>query len=226
MPDLADIERAAWTALSAATGVSYRGTTLVRGPGAREVSEALLSLGSSTVIAEEAALDADHSDPPDDAVDTVILLHAWPAPDEAADAAKAATDWLRPGGWLVMADLDIKRLQGAPLRLYPSALLYQMFPSVREHLAARCTSAIGLVTSAVRAGLDGKVTTSIDRPLGVYASASEFRAAVEFGSWRGLEQLSGDDYGHLLDGIAAIDVGRWPLVEVEPWICVAGTARV
>ena len=110
--------------------------------------------------------------------------------------------------------------------MYPSALLYQMFPDVGDRLRARCTSSIGLVTAAIRAGLNGKTTTSVDRPLGVYTSASEHGAAVEFGAWRGLEHLSADGYAQLLDAVGSIEIAEWPLVEVEPWIVVAGSSRV
>lgn len=226
MHDLPTAEYTAWTRVAAATGAALRGTTLVRGPGAAQVGEALLRIGATTVIAEDTRIDDPTDDPPDDTVDSVVLLHAWPSPDQVDLAAKTAVGWLRPGGWLVLADLDIERLAGAPPTIYPSATLYRTFPAVQARLRQRCASAIGLVTAAVRAGLDGKASSSVDRPVGVYASRSELRAAIEFGAWRGLEHLSREEYAELLAAVTAVDVAAWPLLDTEPWMIVAGAARV
>ena len=226
MPDLARVEQDAWSNVAKMTGASFRGTSLVRGPGARAVGEALLALGSSTVIAEELVLDPDRVDPPDDVVDTVVLLHAWDGVAKVDAAARAATGWLRPGGWLVLADLDVDNLLSSRPEFYPSALLYQRFPATGAYLTSRSTSMVRLVTAAVRASLDGKASVGIERPVGVYSSPSELQAAVEFGAWRGLERLTQAEYAELMTAVSGISVAKWPLVETEPWVFVAGSARV
>jgi hypothetical protein len=226
MADLATSERRAWSAVAAATGAAYRGTALVRGPGATQVGEALLALGASTVIAEDTLVEDPAADPPEDTLDTVILLHAWPGPHRVDDAARAATGWLRPGGWLVLADLDMDQLRAAPPNRYPSAALYRMFPETGAKLQRRSATMIGLVTAAIRAGLEGKTSVGVDRPVGVYASPSELRAAIEFGVWRGLEDLAGGDYAAVVDSVEALNIGPWPIVELEPWVVVAGMSRV
>jgi SAM-dependent methyltransferase len=226
MSELARVEQDAWTHVSSITGASFEGTSLVRGPGAPSVGEALLALGSTTVIAQELITDPDRTDPPDDVVDTVVLLHAWDGTDKVDEAAKAAVGWLKPGGWLVLADLAVDALVGAPPELYPSALLYQRFPATADYLATRSASAVRLATAAVRAGLDDKASAGIDRPVGAYNSPSEFEAAVEFGAWRGLDRLSRQQYAELVTAVGEIPIAEWPLVETEPWVVVAGSARV
>ncbi len=226
MPALADAEQKAWSEVAAATGATFAGTTLVRGSGARQVAEALVALGGSTVVAEEAVIDPDRADPPEDSVDTVVLLHAWASSDQVDAVARAATDWLRPGGWLLMAELDTSRLFGASPRLYPSAALYQMFPEVASRLRRRCADGIFLSKAAIRAGLDHKVGAWVDRPLAGYDSPSELVAAIEFGAWRGLEHLDADDYASLLTAVGDVARDEWPMIELEPWLVVGGASRV
>ncbi|NIV89316.1 MAG: hypothetical protein GWN35_21625, partial [Actinobacteria bacterium] len=160
-----------------------------------------------------------------DSVDGVVMLHAWPSPSAVDRAAAIGAAWLRRGGTLVLAELDMARLRNATPSRYPAALLYTMYPEIAASLSVRSATSLQLAMAAVRAGLRDKTVMEIDRPVGVFRGPDEHRAGIEFGCWRGLEMLDAARYGPVVDAAATVGVGEWPLVELEPWIAVIGSAR-
>jgi hypothetical protein len=226
VPDLASLEAEAWAPLVAGLGLPAAGRVLVRGPGAAQVAAAwqLVGFGAGGLSTDEAAVRTDEP-APDENFAMVALLHAWPEPRDVDAVAGTAARWVQPGGMLLLADLDVAALRNEPPRRTPAALLYQMYPAVGERLAGRSPSRIQMVMAGIRAGLDDKWTGDIARPVGAYRDASERRAAVEFGVWRGLEELDPDQYTRLLEAVDAVDPAAWPLVEKEPWTVVTGRVR-
>lgn len=226
MPDLASLEADCWAPLLAAPGVLAKGHAVVRGPGAAQVAAAwqLLGYGAGGLTVDEAPVEPGEP-APDGPLATVALLHAWSAPHEIDAVAGTAARWVQPGGMLLLADLDVAALRSESPRRTPAAVLYRMYPEVAERLAGRSPTRIQVVMAGIRAGLDDKWSGDLDRPVGVYRDAGERRAAVEFGVWRGLENLTPDEYTRLLEAVDAVDPVEWPLVEKEPWIVVTGRVR-
>lgn len=226
MPDLASLEAEAWEPLLAGLGLPAAGRILVRGPGAAQVAAAwqLLGYGAAGVSTDEAPVRSDEP-APDGPHGIVALLHAWAEPRDVDAVAQTAARWVQPGGVLLLADLDVAGLRTEAPRRTPAALLYQMYPDVAERLAGRSPTRIQLVMAGIRAGLDDKWSGDVARPVGVYRDAAERRAAVEFGAWRGLEDLNADQYTSLLEAVDAVDPAEWPVVEKEPWIAVTGRVR-
>jgi hypothetical protein len=226
MPDLRTQETLVWSEVARRGGVSFDGVAVVRGPGAREVGEALLGVGADRIIADETRIGGPATRSPiHDIVDSVILLHAWETPGDVDMAAHTAVAWVRPGGTLVIADLAVDRLRPVRPRSYPSSLLYGAFPDVCDALEARSVSAPRLGAAAVRAGVDDPRLVPIDRPVGVFSSPAEHRAAVRFGMWRGLDELDDPEVDGLLAGVDALAPVVWPHVEWEPWNVLAGRSR-
>ena len=226
MPDLASLEADSWAPLLAALGVPDSGRIVLRGPGADQVAAAwqLLGYGTAGVTADEAPLRLDEP-LPEGPVAMAALLHAWPQPRDVDAIARVAARWIQPGGVLLLADLDVAGLRTESPRRAPAALLYHMYPEVAERLAGRSPTRVQLVMAGIRAGLDEKWSGDLSRPVGVYRDADERRAAVEFGVWRGLEDLDPDRYTRLLEAVDAVDPVEWPLVEREPWTVVTGRVR-
>ncbi len=226
MLDLVALEAAVWSDVTRAAGIEMEGTVVVRGPGAHQVGDALLRLGVTTVIADESRLGPDPTEfARNDSVDGVVMLHAWSSPSAVDRAAAIGVAWLRRGGTLVLAELDMARLRSAPPSRYPAALFYAMHPEIAATLAMRSATSLQLAMAGVRAGLRDKTALEFDRPVGVFRTPAEHRAGIEFGSWRGLEMLDSRRYGAVVDAAAALEVEEWPLAELEPWIAVIGSAR-
>ncbi len=226
MPDLLAEETQTWADLARSASLSFAGTVVVRGPGARGVGDALLRLGSERVIVDETQLgDPARESARDDIVDAVILLHAWQQPSAIDEAARSAVAWVRPGGAVVLADLAVDRLRTASPAKYPSAFFYRAHPEVADVVQGRTATSIQMATAGVRAGLDDKLLIDFERPVGVFDTPADHRAAIEFGVWRGLERLDAPAYAALLDGVGALPMGPWPVVEREPWVVLCGRSR-
>jgi hypothetical protein len=226
MLDTIELEAEAWASALLQLNVPEGGSVIVRGPGAGQVGAAwrLLGYGGRSLVANDTPVHPD-DDTQAAAADVVALLHAWPEPRTVDVTAQAAARWVRPGGVLMLAELDVVALRNDVPRRTPAALLYQMHPEVAERLAALSPTRIQLVMAGIRAGLDDKLVIDVARPVGVYRDSSERRAAVEFGAWRGLEELDARAYDALLGAVDAVLPPAWPLVESEPWMVVAGRVR-
>jgi hypothetical protein len=226
MADLVALEAEAWKSLLLGLEAPVAGPVIVRGPGAAQVGAAwrLLGYGADGLTADEAVLHGDES-AGDGTVAMAALLHAWPRPRDIDAVAQRAARWVRPGGLLLLADLDVAALRSESPRRTPAALLYQKHPEVAARLAGRSPTRIQLVMAGIRAGLDDKHAGDVQRPVGVYDDPSERRAAVEFGVWRGLEDLGAEAYARLLEAVDAVEPDEWPLVEREPWMVVTGRVR-
>ena len=169
MLDTIELEAEAWASALNQLSVPKAGSVIVRGPGAGEVGAAwrLLGYGGGGLVADDTLLHSD-DDTQAAAADVVVLLHAWPEPRTVDATAQAAARWVRPGGVLMLAELDAVALRNDVPRRTPAALLYQMHPEVAERLAARSPTRLQLVMAGIRAGLDDKVVIDVARPVGVY----------------------------------------------------------
>lgn len=226
MPDLVPLEAEAWAPVLTEVGAPSTGPVVVRGPGATQVGAAwrLLGYGSDGLTTDETPLPGNEP-PPNGSAAMAVLLHAWLQPRDVDVVTQRAARSVRPGGLLLLADLDLAGLRSDSARRTPAAAFYQMHPEVADRLARRSPTRTQLVMAGIRAGLDDKRSADVARPVGVYRDPSERRAAIEFGVWRGLEDLDADAYARVLDAVDSVDPAEWPLVEREPWMVVTGRVR-
>jgi|GEM_PF-6944670 len=226
MPDLIALEAEAWGPVLADVSLPTTAAIVVRGSGAAQLAAVLRRLGyggDGLAVSEEPVRLGERVAVA--SADAAILLHAWGEPRLLDPIAQTAVRWLRPGAVLVLADLDIATLRTDSPRRTPAAMFYQLHPDVADRIAARSPTRIQLAMAGIRTGLDDVRVVDLARPVGIYDDPSERRAAVEFGAWRGLEDLASDAYTRLLDAVDMVPHSEWPLVEREPWIAVTGRVR-
>ena len=142
--------------------------------------------------------------------------------DRASDTACRAT---RPGGEVVVADLDVARLLEGSVHRYPIRMMWDAAPELRDRLRSSTPSPGLLGIAVVRAGLRDASSWSADDELGSYDDRASFLRVLERRRWRGDGWVSPDQMSFLLERVAeasaTIDL-TGPIVDREPWVAVVG----
>lgn len=166
-------------------------------------------------------------DLPAGSTDLVVIRRAWTHPGEVEAALVAAMQAVRPGGEVVVADLDARRLVAGPTQRYPVRLLYSSMPDVAERLMVSTASPGLLGAAAVRVGLREVAGYTYDDELSEHEDAASLWAGIRERGWRGSAWVSQDRSGPLFDQLAtalarAIPAGS--AVDREPWYAVIGSS--
>lgn len=208
----------------------------IAGESAADFAEDLVRRGAPplAVEADRFALLSDALDPPavgrlrdlpEGAVDLVVLRRAWRSRTDVAGALAAAVRAVRPGGEVVVADLDVNRLLGGPSPRYPVRLLYLAEPEAAERLTASTASPGVLGSEAGRVGLRDVVTITYDDERGAYEEVAGLWAGIRQRGWRGAAWVSQERARSLFEGVASAMAGAIPAgwaVDREPWYAVIG----
>jgi len=208
----------------------------IAGESAARFGEALVREGASplAIEADHFALLSDALDPPavgklrdlpDGAVDLVVMRRAWKSPPDVALALAAALRAVRPGGEVVVTDVDVHRLLAGPSPRYPVRLLYMAEPDAAERLAAT-TAPPGLLGSeAVRAGLKDVVSITYDEVRGTYEDVGLLWEGIREHGWRGAAWVPQERARSLFEEVATSMAGAVPAgwaIDREPWYAVIG----
>ncbi len=237
MPEtLLDLESAAWTGLLAQSGVADPGGTIVVcGEGADAVAHALLhtggppptvTVGDIVICSRSAMPEPVPGDPivAPASVDTVIAIRRWPDRAQLAPVVAELRSWCKPNGTVVLAELDALRLVTAQPSRYPAAALYRTRPDIARVVRAGAVSSAELGLAAIRARIRRPAVVEFERPVATFDDPSAFRSGIEFGVLRGVDRL-GDGLADTLQALRLERyVPRYPVVIVEPWVALVGTA--
>ena len=228
-----------WVSIFAELDVAPGDSVLIAGDRAGLVAEELARTGSPPIastgarlalLSESGESAIDDGTPgatglPDDSIDTLIVRHAWNGIRECGPVLSEAERILRPGGTIVAADLDWRRLlDAAPLR-YPARILYDLRPGLAARLAAESVTPaeLGMLVTREFRHVHG---IDIDETLGIFPDAAAYSRMLRRHGWRGMEFLDDDDAARILDeataATARIAAGGG-VIEREPWRVLAGT---
>lgn len=156
----------------------------------------------------------------DDSVAAVVALAAWSRPSQVRAVAEEAVRITRPGGVVVLGDVDAGVLTTGPPRAFPASRFYRAHPAAAAALTARTAPASSLAIEAVRSRLDDVGAMTADRLIGVFGSASEYLAAIADGLWRGADAI--DEATGSATAAAITSTLRYPAEDHQPWRFVRG----
>ena len=232
-----------WATILRALGVLDRGSVLVAGEAAAALGSIVQENGGPPLAYDRpdlALLTAAGPDVPPGfdaatpaatglpaaSVDSVVLRHAWNGVARLGPAVDEAARILRPGGALLLADLDLPELMSANAARYPSQILYASAPDVRAAVNATLAP-FDLSVTAGRAGFDGLRGLEVDETAGTFDRMG-FVDYVRAGGWRGWELLSPEREAAIVERVERAlpliaPVG--PVVDREPWRYVIGVKR-
>jgi SAM-dependent methyltransferase len=132
-------------------------------------------------------------------LDFVIVRHGWGSAAGVAAVVDEAARILRPGGVLVLGDLDFDRLMRGRTRSYASKLLYQRYPAIARQIRAGLAMITDLSTELVRAGFGDVTALVVDETLGRYDDPADFLVAVRHNGWRGIADLEPGELDRLVE---------------------------
>jgi hypothetical protein len=228
-----------WASVLAELDITPGASVLIAGDRAGLVADELVragapplaSSGDRIALLSESDLasvedgDAGATGLPSGSVDTAIVRHAWSGIRECGPVLAEMERILRPGGTIVAADLDWRRLlDAAPLR-YPARILYDRRPALAARLAATSVTPaeLGMLVTREFRNVHG---IDVDETLGRFPNAAAYSKMLHRHGWRGMELLEDEDAARFLEeaakATARIAAGG-AVVEREPWRVLAGT---
>ncbi len=240
MPEISLRSAAAdWDAVLDRLGVDWGERAVILGPGADAIAERFLLAGSPPLVASGDTVAVLGGEPPDDDIaratprsvplaageaDVVLAVHAWDGPPTLSAVVSEARRLVRPGGSVMLAELDVAALEASTARQYPMVALRLVAPDAAAALAASCLSRSLLEIELVRAGFAAVGSERVDLTRGGFASRADHAAAVTAGLWRGTATLPADVRERL--GAVALALGDGgAVVDCEPWVLVRGFRR-
>ncbi len=191
-----------WSELILGLDLAPAGEILMAGIG---VSEIQLPEGSGQRWTNGELVAITRGDPPpeaatalgtgldDGSMDLVILRDAAGSHRRLPKVLHEAHRVLKPGGGLLITELNAEALLESTPQHYLQRLLSQAHPDVGQHLLETHPAALDLAIELVRAGFKDADSYSLDFPLGQFHDAQAHTDFVAVDGWRGLEKLSTDD---------------------------------
>ncbi|HHC07383.1 MAG TPA: hypothetical protein ENK55_01505 [Actinobacteria bacterium] len=223
-----------WRTLFEELGIPSDGTVLLVGPPEESFAEmpaipvlpgghgmAVLGPPLDRRIPDDATAVATGLD--DDAVDAVFMLSAWGDPALMGQVAREAVRITRPGGTVVLGDVDAAVLTESSPAAYRAALLYETYPWVGDRIRDAHAHEAMLGIELLRAGIHPVQADQRDLPMGYFDDADAYEAAVARGLWPGVLLLDEADRGRLLAELrrSLVDA-RFPVADVQPWMLAHG----
>ncbi len=224
-----------WEALLRRLDVPLEGRVLVAGPPA----ESLAARPAVPVVASTTGLTlfgpplegpipdgatAEATLLPTGAFDAVLALSAWSRPDRVGAVAGEALRLTRPGGTIVLGDLDAVVLVAGPPAAYRAAVLYARHPDLARRLVAAHEHTVMLGVELLRGGVHPVTVERMDLPMAFLDGPEAYASAVRAGLWPGFVDLSPEERDEVLAALADSlrPPVRFPIVDRQPWVIARG----
>jgi hypothetical protein len=164
-------------------------------------------------------------DLPTGSADFVVLRRAWESRPGMGQAVRGAFAMLRPGGCVVVAEIDAARLLEGPAVRYPDRVLYDADPGLAGSVRVAAMERTVLAVEMVRAGFRRVAVADVEVERGRHASAADYWQALASSARRPLAALPAEDAERLIEEVAG-DLARLaplgPVVDREPWLMATG----
>ncbi len=225
-----------WATLVPDLGLDWGEATLILGEGAAQLADAygragaaepghktddfVLLGGAESSHLHPSALDTGMAD---ESVDLAVLRAVVGEQSALSEVLDEVYRILRPGGGVLVTDVNVKAMLDAGFHHYPVRVLYDMFPEVLEAEVRRHLDSAELDIETVRAGFKDVISYDVDEVKALFETPDEFLAYVERGAWRSFDLIDDEEREALLATLRASPLlGGDPIMDREAWHVVRG----
>ncbi|MDP8958785.1 MAG: class I SAM-dependent methyltransferase [Actinomycetota bacterium] len=233
-------DAAGWVGILRDLGLKWGEATLVMGEGAELLAESYQRAGSPPVahqrpgylvLARERQGDRlDQVGPlatglANDSLDLVVMRHAVPKQAMLARALREAYRVLKPGGGVLVSDVDVNAMIDSTTHRYPSRLQYTVVPDVLPLEMARHVASADLSVEVVRASFKDVDAYDVDQEFGEFDDPDAYWEFVRERGWRSFDLMTEAQVEMVLSTLRRLLprlASTRGLVEREPWHVTRG----
>lgn len=140
----------------------------------------------------------------DDSLDLVMFRDAFGSLNRLAPVLREAYRILKPGGGVMITELDAETLLESQPQKYPQVLLSRMYPHVGEYLLRRHPRPMDIAIGLVKTGFKDGDEYRLDVPLGHFRDYQTYVDSVAVEGWRGMDQITPEQRTALLEQLAEL----------------------
>lgn len=217
-------------------GLHWRDAALIMGEGSGELADAYRRAGALELgyQGDEFVLlgssEPSHLHPTpldtgltDRSIDLVVLRHVVEEQSALSDVLDEVYRILRPGGGVLVSDVNVGAMLDGGFHGYPVRVLYDMFPEALEGEVRRHIDSADLDIETVRAGFKDVISYDVGEVRAVLETPEEFLAYVEHGGWRSVDLLDDEEREALVASLRRSPfLAGDPITDREAWHVVRG----